>query len=354
MNTLVDSLSSLTWLCFHTSDYHTEHATFWICSLAPTNVFFAAAALPTEKTQESTPSARCDLTYAALTALLCPLQLCQEISLAPFVERIAQALQSCRIISSPTGIFQSPKFRMVQGLGETGSPGKKRQKEKEDGKEAGQAPGPAAGADGGEGEGGDKKKAGKSKGKGGGGAAPNFSNKELSKMVVDLSRLVLSHDDSIGHLEAFQIITYILPSESKSMEAGKAEGAQYYKKAAQADKETQNKLGPPHVYIAIATAKSLLDTVKVETSTRSNDLQQQLKEFIQELQHAEMEDAIRIVPYFRLNKTFKEEWRVRFRCQQPVHEGCLSWFFQQEGGVERVGKAPRGRLARQCQQHLTV
>ena len=68
-----------------------------------------------------------------------------------------------------------------------------------------------------------KKKKGKGKGKGKGGAAPEFNTKELSKMMMDMNKLLLAHDDSICSMEAYQLRTLIMPTEAKSMVSGRAE-----------------------------------------------------------------------------------------------------------------------------------
>ena len=102
-------------------------------------------------------------------------------------------------------------------------------------------------------DGGDKKDGvGKGKSNGKGGKA--VSSKDLAQIVGDLTRLVLTHDDSLVHLEAIQLTMVLLQEDSALVEVCRAEGAAYHTRAAaDADGEGKNKnLGPPHVYIATA------------------------------------------------------------------------------------------------------
>ena len=95
---------------------------------------------------------------------------------------------------------------------------------------------------------------GKSKSKGKGGQGGAVSSKDLTQIVGDLTRLVLTRDDWLAHLEAMQLTTVLLPDVSALAKNCRAEGAAYHTRAtADADGEDKNKkLGPPHVYTATA------------------------------------------------------------------------------------------------------
>ena len=92
---------------------------------------------------------------------------------------------------------------------------------------------------------------GKSKGKGG----KAVSSKDLTQIAGDLTRLALTHNDSLAHLEAIQLTAVLLPDDSALARVCRAEGAAYHT-GATADKpdgEGKNKsVGPPHVYVAAA------------------------------------------------------------------------------------------------------
>ena len=83
-----------------------------------------------------------------------------------------------------------------------------------------------------------KDKGNKGKGKGskkGGGGGPG--QRDIAKMIVDMNKLLLSHDDSIVSLESMQLLTFIVPSGSPSMEAGEEEGKKYHEMVTSMSKE---------------------------------------------------------------------------------------------------------------------
>ena len=66
---------------------------------------------------------------------------------------------------------------------------------------------------------------------------------------------MLTHDDSLAHLDAIQLTTALLRDDSALAKVCRAEVAAYHTPATadNADGEGKNKnLGPPHVYIATA------------------------------------------------------------------------------------------------------
>ena len=190
------------------------------------------------------------------------------------------------------------------------------------------------------------------RGKGAKGAAevPTLSNKELSKAVMDLSRLALVHDDAITSMEGWQLRTFLLPKEATAMVAGREEGARYFKKASGMDPAQAKELGAPHVYIALASLKNLNDQVDAKKTPEGEGHLKNLEDLVRQITEATMEEALQVVSYWRINQTHEGGWRLRFRCRMELHEGSVSWYTQQQGGKEKVGKAPKGKLARQVQQ----
>ena len=65
------------------------------------------------------------------------------------------------------------------------------------------------------------KKGGKAKGKGRGGPqGSTLSTKDLSSMVHQMNRLLLSHDGAIQELEALNLCTFLLPEDTDCMLQG--------------------------------------------------------------------------------------------------------------------------------------
>ena len=193
-------------------------------------------------------------------------------------------------------------------------------------------------------------KAGKGNGKGGR-AAKAASTKDLTQMVNDLTRLVLTHDDALAHLESMQLTTWILPEESPLAKICKAEGAAYHSKAK--DEEGKNmKLGPPHIYIATAGLAKLAE-VDMSGTEHFKEAHEQILLLNQQLEKAKEAEAATLVPYWRLNRTFDEKWRLRFAFQNSLNLQSVNWFLQHsEKGELKVGRAPRGRMVRSCQKWL--
>ena len=190
---------------------------------------------------------------------------------------------------------------------------------------------------------------GKGKGRGGSGGRNALGVKEMEKMVMDMNKLLLSHDDSIMALESIQLRTFIVPSASTAMEAGKREGQNYHDRVTSLSKEELKKanLGPPHVYIALAVLKDLARAHPTESDELAH-----LKEFISRMEAGSHEACTTIIPVFKIGKTYEEDFKVRFHCQLSPDSNCLSSFLLKEEGVEKVGKAPRGKLARDCQKWM--
>jgi hypothetical protein len=190
----------------------------------------------------------------------------------------------------------------------------------------------------------------KGKGKGGGG---QVGHKDLSKMVMDMNKLLLSHDESITALESVLLTTFILPGECPALKAGKEEGQRYHNKAMSLSKEelTQQDLGPPHVFICLAVLKALAGPT---TQMQEGSHKEQLKDLVKRMEDGTHQECTRIVPHFRVSKTFKEMLKVKFYFQNTQDTQCLSWYFQQCSGQEKLGKAPRGKMARDCQRWITA
>ena len=167
--------------------------------------------------------------------------------------------------------------------------------------------------------------------------------------MMDMNKLLLSHDDSIMSLEALQLSTFILPKSSPCMEAGKSEGQKYHQQVTSMAKEElqQKDLGPTHTYIVLATLKSL----SAHHTKEGNELSM-LRDLIKRMEEAHHREATKIIPYFKIGKTYEEDYKVRVHCQSSQDMNCLSWYLQLEGGKEKVGKATRGKLARDCQTWL--
>ena len=64
---------------------------------------------------------------------------------------------------------------------------------------------------------------GKDKGKG-------KDNSKVEQMTVDMAKLLLSHDESIGQLELIAFNVFIIPKKTVVMAAGKLEGQKYHGK----------------------------------------------------------------------------------------------------------------------------
>jgi hypothetical protein len=185
-------------------------------------------------------------------------------------------------------------------------------------------------------------------GKKGGGGGPQ-GQKEMMRMMMDMNKLLLSHDESIGALESMQLHTFIVPQQSPAMEAGKMEGQKYHEKVTNTPKDELKKmdLGPPHVYIALAVLKDFTHTHPAEC-----DELRELQDFIKRLEEADWKEAVRIVPHFKIGKTYEENYKIRFSCRRLQDTSCLCSYLLKEGAEEKVGRAPRGKLARDCQKWL--
>ena len=184
---------------------------------------------------------------------------------------------------------------------------------------------------------------GKGKGKG------SLGSNRLETMTMEMAKLLLSHDEPINQLEAITIKTWLLPKTSVPMAAGKMEGQEYHEKVQPATKEelAQLAMGPPHIYVALAVLSSLKDIHTEDTPQRT-----QLLAMIKSLEDSNPTECARQIPMLKISKTYEELFKVRFHCQSPRDSLCLCSFFQKEGGQEKVGKAPRGRLAREVQKNL--
>ena len=76
--------------------------------------------------------------------------------------------------------------------------------------------------------------------------------------------------------------------------------------------------------------------------------------FAKKVEEGSNSEAVTIIPHFKLNTTYDNRWRVRFSCPDEAHKQSLCWCFLKLEGEEKKGKAPRGRLARDCQQWTTA
>lgn len=211
--------------------------------------------------------------------------------------------------------------------------------------------------------GGDGTKAPKGRAKGGGsGRGPQaaLSTKELTSMMGDLTRLVLTHDDAIAHLEAIQYRTLLLPEDSELAKVCRAEGAAYHERATAAEAagsgEAKNSnLGPPHVYIATAAISHMAtsSTPELEQIEGHKQTFDQLKELSVALQQATTEQAAALIPYWRVNKTHDDVWRIRYSVTHSAHQLSINWYLvNAEQGKVKVGRAPKGRMARELQKRL--
>ena len=88
-----------------------------------------------------------------------------------------------------------------------------------------------------------KESKGKGKGKG------SLGNSKLETMTMEMAKPLLSHDESINQLEAITVKTWLLPTKSVPMAAGKLEGQKYHERVQSATKEelAQLAMGPPHI-----------------------------------------------------------------------------------------------------------
>ena len=206
------------------------------------------------------------------------------------------------------------------------------------------------------------KKGCKTKGKGRGGSqGSTLSTKELSSMVHQMNRLLLSHDGAIQELEALNLCTFLLPEDTDCMLQGKLAGQNYNTqvRSSTAEQLKALALAPPHVYIYLAIVKKILgdEATGIELGEVSSHHKEQIEilgTFAKKVEAGSNSEAVTIIPHFKLNTTYDDRWRVRFSCPDAARRLSLSWSFLGLEGEGKKGKAPRGKLARDCQQWTTA
>ena len=167
-----------------------------------------------------------------------------------------------------------------------------------------------------------------------------------------MSRLALSHDDSISHLESMAFRTFLMEAEAPSMIAGREAGQAYHTAVTAQQTMAEKPEAPPHIYIGMAVIKRLLEypaSQKEGYGVQSENL----KQYHQDLVDSTPMDSIMLLPFFRINKTYTEGFRVRLNCQTEAQTASVSWFLcEMEEAAEKRGKAPKGRLARDLIKQL--
>ena len=106
-------------------------------------------------------------------------------------------------------------------------------------------------------------------------------------------------------------------------------------------------MGPPHIYLALAVLSPFRDIHTEETPRLK-----QLKDMIQTLEDSSPAGCTKLIPMMKITKTYKEDFKVRFNYKSTQDNLSLCLYFSKEGGMEKVGNAPRGRLAREVQKYL--
>ena len=134
----------------------------------------------------------------------------------------------------------------------------------------------------------------------------------------------------------------------------RAKGAAYHAKATERGKgEANTNLGPPHVFIATAAMTYLTTTHTDLEEMDFKEHYEQVKDLQMRLSQEDLAGATDLVPYWRLNKTHDEQWRLRCAVKAESHRRSVNWFLQHgEKGVLKVGRAPRGRMVRNIQKWI--
>jgi hypothetical protein len=178
-------------------------------------------------------------------------------------------------------------------------------------------------------------------------------------LTLTMSRLLLAHDASIQELEAVTYTMMLLPAECTCMLAGKEAGLNYNKKvrSLSAAQLKEADLAPPHIYVYLATAENLVESQKTaldlgELSDVEQAARKDIEESIAQIKEAGNNEAVSIIPYFRVNTCHDKRWRVRMHCPLARLTQSLSLCLQREGGEVKKGKAPRGALVRELQKAL--
>ena len=180
-------------------------------------------------------------------------------------------------------------------------------------------------------------------------------------MVHQMNRLLLSHDGAIQELEALNLCTLLLSEDTDCMLQGKLAGQKYNTqvRSSTAEQLKALALAPPHVYIYLAIVKKILgdEATRIELGEGSPHHKEQivtLGTFAQKVEAGSNSEAVTISPHIKLNMTYNNRCRVRFSCPDAAHRMSLIWSFLKLEGEEKKGKAPRGKLARDCQQWTTA
>ena len=84
-------------------------------------------------------------------------------------------------------------------------------------------------------------------------------------------------------------------------------------------------------------------------SSHHKEQVEHLGHFAKQVEEGDNCQAVTIIPYFKLNTTYDQRWRVRSNCPDVEHRQSLSGFSFNHQAEEKKGKAPRGKLARDCQ-----
>ena len=191
-------------------------------------------------------------------------------------------------------------------------------------------------------------KGGKGKHKGRGGPPSTMSTKDLTGMVQDMAKLLVTHDNQIRDLESVTFFTWILPAEYGPALSAQEEGLAYHKKVEQerAEGRTPN-LGPPHVYISNTFLNKLMEVdLDPGASQEAEAKKTELQVLLQALASADTATANDFIPYFRVNKTYEEKYRLRAQLKHAQHGQLVTWFLRNSQCEEQIGKAPKGRLVR--------
>ena len=148
--------------------------------------------------------------------------------------------------------------------------------------------------------------------------------------------------------------TFLLEEETPSMLAGRAEGQRYHQAVINKEAGAQKPEAPPHVYIGLAVIKRLLGHHSpMEMSSLHEEDKKELEKYLADLESADTQMAVTLLPYLKINKTYTEGYRLRCTCQTEAQSASLAWFLLRvEDAQEKKGKAPKGKIARKLAKLL--
>ena len=211
---------------------------------------------------------------------------------------------------------------------------------------------------------------GKGKGKAKGQAPPAL--KGFDDQVRALSRLVLTHDESIRDMEATHHCTFSIPSESPISKGLKEAGEAYQEKCkAQGPRHT---MGPPMGYLIMGALQAIQPAVaswdaggngkipgmtNKEAASNLEKLESRLGQaFVfdgEEVTSCKNDIITRLIPLLKSRVGRAGERIVSIKMETQADTDFIIQVFEacDDGLDQKHGKAPRGLLARQLQQKLS-